>query len=156
MENYGLFLALGGLLLIGLIADQIGRRVHVPRVTLLILFGFAGGPSGFDVLPDAFREWYDVLATAALTMVAFLLGGKLSLATLRDNGKAIVIVSLSVVGVTVVVVGAGLLMIGSSSHNGIAVSGHRNSDGARRHPGCRETSRSAGAFHGHVARRRGN
>ncbi len=112
MEDFKLFLALGGLLLVGLAADQIGRRTRFPRVTLLILFGFAAGQSGFDVLPDAFREWYDFLATVALTMVAFLLGGKLSLTALKENGRAILIVSLSVVVVTVLVVGAGLLMIG--------------------------------------------
>ena len=114
MESYKLFLALGGLLLIGLVADQIGRRAHIPRVTLLILFGFAAGSSGFDVLPDAFRQWYDFLATVALTMVAFLLGGKLSLTTLKTNGKAILIVSVAVVAITVLVVGTGLLLIGTS------------------------------------------
>lgn len=114
MENYKLFLALGGLLLIGLVADQLGRRTHIPRVTLLILFGFAAGSSGFDILPDAFRAWYDFLATVALTMVAFLLGGKLSLTKLQENGKAILIVSLAVVAVTVGVVGVGLLLAGAS------------------------------------------
>lgn len=123
MENYKLFLALGGLLLIGLVADQIGRRAHIPRVTLLILFGFAAGSSGFDILPDAFREWYEFLATIALTMVAFLLGGKLSLAALRKNGKAILIVSLAVVGVTVLVVGAGLLVVGTSAIMALLLAG---------------------------------
>ena len=114
MESHTLFIALGCLLLIGLVADQIGRKTRVPRVTLLIVFGFAAGQSGFDVLPEAFRDWYGFLSTIALSMVAFLLGGKLSLATLRDNGKAIIIISLAVVMVTVVVVGAGLMVIGTS------------------------------------------
>ena len=114
MENHKLFLALGGLLLIGLLADQIGRRAHIPRVSPLILFGFAAGPLGFDVLPDEFRSWYDFLAIVALTMVAFLLGGKLALATLRQNGKAILIVSLAVVSMTVLVVSVGLLLIGTT------------------------------------------
>ena len=114
MVNYELFLTLGGLLLIGLVADQIGRQTRVPRVTLLILFGFAAGQSGFNVLPDISREWYDFFATVALTMVAFLLGGKLSLNTLKENGSAILIISLTVVGATVLVVGIGLLVIGAS------------------------------------------
>ncbi|MGI9522157.1 MAG: cation:proton antiporter [Hyphomicrobiaceae bacterium] len=113
MENYKILLALGGLLLVGLVADQIGRRTKLPRVTLLLLFGFAAGQSGFDMLPDDFREWYDFLATVALTMVAFLLGGKLSRETLQENGKAILIISLSVVVVTVLIVGTGLLLIGA-------------------------------------------
>ena len=85
MTDYSLFLTLGGLLLIGLVADEIGRRTRFPRVTLLILFGFAVGQSGFDVLPDASRHWYDLLATIALTMVAFLLGGKLSLSNVTEE-----------------------------------------------------------------------
>ncbi len=123
MENHKLFLALGGLLLIGLAADQIGRRMHIPRVTLLILFGFAAGPSGLDVLPDAFREWYDFAATVALTMVAFLLGGKLGLAVLRKNGKAIFIVSLAVVGTTVLIVGVGLLLVGTTAIMALLLAG---------------------------------
>ena len=123
MANHELFLALGSLLLIGLIADQIGRQTQLPRVTLLILFGFLVGPSGFNVLPEVFQAWFDVLATAALSMVAFLLGGKLSLKTLSENGKAILIVSLSVVGVTVLVVGAGLLLIGASVLTALLLAG---------------------------------
>ena len=114
MTNHVLFLALGGLLLIGLAADQIGRQTRLPRVTLLIAFGFAAGPSGLDVLPEVFRQWYDVLATVALTMVAFLLGGKLSIKMLEQNGRAILIISLAVVGLTVLVVGIGLWLVGAS------------------------------------------
>jgi Kef-type K+ transport system membrane component KefB len=114
MAEHAIFLALGALLLAGLAADEIGRRTRLPRVTLLILFGFAAGTSGLDLLPHAFQEWYDTLAIVALTMVAFLLGGKLSLETLRRNGKAILIVSLSVVTLTMVIVGAGLMAVGSS------------------------------------------
>jgi len=108
-----IFLVLGSLLLIGLLADEIGRRTRLPRVTLMILFGVAAGPSGFDLLPAAFRSWYDFLASTALTMVAFLLGGKLPLATLRRHGKAILIISIMVVIVTTFVVGLGLIMIGT-------------------------------------------
>lgn len=54
-----MLVALGGLLLVGLFADKIGRRTRVPRVTLLILFGIAEGQSGLDLLPDEFRLWYE-------------------------------------------------------------------------------------------------
>ena len=114
MANHALFIALGCLLLIGLVADQIGRRTRVPRVTLLILFGFAAGQSGFDVLPHEFQAWYGFLSAVALTMVAFLLGGKLSVSALREHGKAILWVSVSVVLVTMVVVSGGMMLVGSS------------------------------------------
>ncbi len=114
MEHASHFITLGCLLLIGLVADQIGRKTRLPRVTLLILFGFAAGQSGFDLLPLAFQEWFGFLSTVALTMVAFLLGGKLSIGALRENGRAIALISLSVVVITVLVVGVGLMLIGTS------------------------------------------
>lgn len=106
------FIALGALLLLGLLADEVGTRTRLPRVTLLILFGFLIGQSGFDLIPDALHAWYEFLATVALTMVAFLLGSKLSLPILRGNGREIFTVSLVVVVMTVVLVGGGLLALG--------------------------------------------
>lgn len=112
METHTTLLVLGGLLLCGLVADELGRRTRLPRVTLLIVFGVLAGPSGLDILPALFHQWYEFLATIALTMVAFLLGGRLSVDALRDHGKQILIISLTVVGITVLVVGAGLILAG--------------------------------------------
>ena len=113
MSNHFIFLTLGGLLLLGLLADEIGRRTRLPRVTLMILFGVAAGPWGFDLLPPAFQNWYEFLASAALTMVAFLLGGSLSLATLRSHGRTILTVSATAVVLTALVVGFGLVLVGT-------------------------------------------
>jgi Kef-type K+ transport system membrane component KefB len=112
MELHLALLTLGGLLLVGLAADEIGRRTRLPRVTLLILFGLLVGPSGLALLPDAAQEWYDFLSTVALTMVAFLLGGRLSLPALRRNGREIFMVSVTAVILTALIVGAGLLALG--------------------------------------------
>ena len=105
-------LALGGLLLAGLVADELGRRTRLPRVTLLILFGLAAGPAGLDLLPEGLGEWYEFVASIALTMVAFLLGGTLSVANLRGQGVEILTVSVSTVAVTALLVAAGLMLIG--------------------------------------------
>jgi len=113
MEIHFIFLALSGLLLIGMLADEVGRRTRLPRVTLMILFGVAAGPSGFDLLPPEVQSWYDFLASAALTMVAFLLGGRLSLASLRSHGKTILTVSATAVILTALVVGLGLVFVGT-------------------------------------------
>lgn len=113
MDLHVLFLALGGLLFVGLVIDEIGRRTRLPRVTLLILFGVAAGPSGLDLLPRAFQDWYEFLASVALTMVAFLLGGKLSFAALRSHGRTILAVSFTVVILTALLVGIGLIAIGT-------------------------------------------
>ncbi|MDJ0627420.1 MAG: cation:proton antiporter [Rhodobacter sp.] len=112
MELSVVFLTLGALFLVGLAADQVGERTRLPRVTLLLLCGVAAGSSGFDLLPVESDIWYNFLSIAALTMVAFLLGGALSLSNLRRHGRTIVAISVAVVFVTIAVVGAGLWMIG--------------------------------------------
>jgi Kef-type K+ transport system membrane component KefB len=112
MELHFTLLTLGGLFVVGLVVDEIGRRTRLPRVTLLILLGVVAGPVGFDVLPPDVRGWYELLASVALTMVAFLLGGALSRSQLRRHGRQILVISITVVIVTVAVVGGGLLALG--------------------------------------------
>ena len=112
MELHLIFLTLGALFLLGLFADQFGRRTRLPRVTLLLLCGIAVGSSGLNLLPLEAKYWYEFLTIAALTMVAFLLGSSLSLKNLRKHGATIMAISLSVVIVTIAIVGAGLWAIG--------------------------------------------
>jgi Kef-type K+ transport system membrane component KefB len=123
MELPYILLTIGGLLLVGLVADEIGRRTVVPRVTLLILFGVVSGPSGFDILPTELAGWYETLATIALTMVAFLLGGTLSADNLQAHGKAILIISASVVGLTAIIVSVGLIAIGVATPLALLLAG---------------------------------
>lgn len=146
MDIHLIFLVLGSLLLIGLLADEIGRRTRLPRVTLMILFGVAAGPSGFDLLPATFRSWYDFLASTALTMVAFLLGGKLPLATLRSHGKAILIISIMAVTVTALVVGLGLVMIGTPIVMALLLAGIATATDPAATQDVIKQSRSAGPF----------
>ena len=42
-----ILLTLGGLFLLGLVADLVGRLTPLPRVSLLLLTGLLIGPSGF-------------------------------------------------------------------------------------------------------------
>ncbi len=114
MTSHMLFLVLGGVLLIGLLTDELGRQTRLPRVTLLIMFGIAIGPTGLDLIPAELHQWREFLAAMALTMVAFLLGGQLSLTTLRVHGKVILSASLIVILATAVIVGVGLIAIGLS------------------------------------------
>jgi Kef-type K+ transport system membrane component KefB len=81
-------------------------------VTLLILLGLAAGPVGFNILPPQVHDWFEFLTSAALTMIAFLLGGALSRAELRCHGHQILTISVVIVAVTVIVVGGGLIAIG--------------------------------------------
>lgn len=107
-------ITIGGLFLIGLLADELGRRTKLPRVTLLILLGVMLGPTGFDLLPSITEDWYDLIASIALTMVAFLLGGALSMDRLQAHGREILIVSVVVVLVTILVVFGGFLLLGAA------------------------------------------
>ena len=105
-------LVLGGIFLAGLAADLVGRRTALPRVTLLLLVGFAVGPGGLDWIPAADRAWLPAAADMALLMVGFLLGGELTAARLRRHGRAVIVVSIVVVLATVTVVAAGLAALG--------------------------------------------
>jgi len=123
MELHFTLLTLGGLFVAGLVVDEIGRRTRLPRVTLLILLGVMAGPVGFDILPPQVSGWYEFLASVALTMVAFLLGGALSRSQLHRHGRQILIISVTVVIVTVVVVSGGLLALGVAPALALLLSG---------------------------------
>lgn len=109
-----LLLALGGVFFAGLVADELGRRTRLPRVTILLLVGMAAGKPGFDILPAEVTGLYDAFSVIALAMVAFLLGGTLTPARLRRQGRPILVISLSVVIGTIVVVTGGLWLMGVS------------------------------------------
>jgi Kef-type K+ transport system membrane component KefB len=105
-------ITLGAVFLAGLAADYVGHRTRLPRVTLLLLLGVCVGPLGFDLFPASATAWFPFVADLALVMVAFLLGGELTLSLLRSHGRAVLVISLMVVAVTAMTVGAGLLALG--------------------------------------------
>lgn len=107
-----ILLTIGGLLLAGLVVDAVSRYVHVPRVTLLILFGFGIGPDGFDLLPLPQDQWFPILTKIALVMVGFLLGEKFTIRTVRRYGRHITVLSVSVTIITALIVTSGLLLVG--------------------------------------------
>lgn len=107
-------ITLGVLFLAGLAVDSLGRRTHVPRVSMLILLGAIVGPSALDLLPGDIAGMNEIYTPTALTMVAFLLGGSLKRETLQEHGREILLVSIVIVVTSVVVIGGGLYMIGVS------------------------------------------
>ena len=102
---------LGLLFLLGLLADTLGRRTPLPRVTLVLCLGAALGPWLVDISPEMESVWFPGIAHIALVMVGFLLGGKLTLASLRERGRLVVSLSVAVVVCTAVVVGVGLALL---------------------------------------------
>ncbi|SFP34685.1 cation:proton antiporter [Tranquillimonas alkanivorans] len=113
MEWAPVLAAIGVLFLAGLALDALGHRVHVPRVTLLILLGVALGRPGLDLLPLDIDRANAVLAPTALTMVAFLLGGSLDRRTLAAQGREIMIVSVTLALLSMMIVAGGLWLIGA-------------------------------------------
>ena len=102
----------GGLFLLGLLADLIGRRTPLPRVTLLLLTGFIIGPSVLDWLPSFTSSWFPILTDVALAMVGFLLGQNMTRERFRELGKAVIAMSIGEVVVTAILVFSVLFLFG--------------------------------------------
>lgn len=107
-----MLITLGGVMMLGLVTDLLGRHTPLPRVTLLLLFGFAIGPSGMAVLPEIPPEAFYLLSSIALVMIGFLIGGTLTRESLRRHGRRVLTVSAAMVVVTLVIVAVGLSLLG--------------------------------------------
>ena len=105
-------ITLGILLLLGLATDEIGRRTRLPRVTLLLIFGFAIGHSGLDFLSINDGKWFPLIANMALVMIGFLLGEKFTLSSIRQYGKFVLWFSIAEVVLTALIIFGGLLLVG--------------------------------------------
>lgn len=103
-------LALGGIFLLGLATDLLGRHTFLPRVTLLLLFGIVIGKEGFDLIPPVLGNNFETIADMTLLMIGFLLGGKITLVSLRKSGKEILWISICAVIGPVIFVTIGLTL----------------------------------------------
>lgn len=109
---FEILVTFGGLFLLGLLADLAGRHSFLPRVTLLVICGFAIGPSVLDWLPAFTDEWFPALTNVALAMIGFLLGEKLNRKSLMRFGPSVLYISLGVVLATTVLVAGALVLLG--------------------------------------------
>jgi len=126
MENTEIstiLITFGGLFLVGLVADLIGRHSPIPRVSLLIVVGVLIGPSALDWLPEFTSDWFLVLTNIALAMIGFTLGQSLTKQKLTSMGRPILGISLGVMLMTSVVVFLGLLAVGVSIELAIILAG---------------------------------
>lgn len=115
IETAGLIL-LGVILSLSIFADALANRTRLPRVSLLVLVGVGVAmvqqwgldqPGG-----QPLAGLSEPLIHVALVMVAFLLGGELTLRRLRNIGALIMLLSLTVLMTGMAVVGVGLLLLG--------------------------------------------
>lgn len=109
-----ILIALGGIFLLGLATDILGRKTFLPRVTLLLVFGVIIGKEVIDLIPVAITSRFELITDVALLMVGFLLGGKLTLSSFKLQGKAVIIMSLTEVIFTCTIVSTGLYLAGLS------------------------------------------
>ncbi len=110
--DHQILLTLGGVLLLGLLTSVIGKHSVLPRVTLLLVFGILLGREGLNLIPETFNQWFDIVATMALLMVGFLLGGRLSKDSLHDNLRQALWISLTAAIMTSIIVSLGLYTLG--------------------------------------------
>lgn len=108
-----ILMTFGGLFLIGLVADLIGRHTPLPRVTLLICAGVLIGPSALDWLPPFTKEWFPVLTDIALALIGFSLGQSLTKQKLSTLGRPIIGISIGVMMMTATFMFFGMLALGA-------------------------------------------
>ena len=104
---------LGCLFLVGFAADVAGRLTPLPRVSFLLLSGIVIGPSVLGVVPARLvSEWFPLLTNIALSMVGFLIGQELTYNSLRQQGRAVLSLSLAKALVSAAVVFASCIVAG--------------------------------------------
>ncbi|MEA1989694.1 MAG: cation:proton antiporter [Pseudomonadota bacterium] len=118
-----ILITFGGLFIIGLIADLLGRHTPLPRVTLLIITGVLIGPSALDWLPEFTQQWFPILTNIALAMIGFMLGKSLTKKKLISYGRPIVGISLGVMIMTASLMFIGLFLLGAPLELAIILAG---------------------------------
>ena len=88
-------LQLGLLLLSGLLAGQVANKIAVPRVAAYVLIGVLFSP---ELLGHYFHPtsdtWSQPITHIALSIIAFVIGGSITLAQLQRIGKSIIGIAL--------------------------------------------------------------
>ena len=110
--DYLFLLTLGGVLVSGLIISAIGRKTLLPRVTLLLVFGVIIGKGGLDIIPIIFSNQFEIISEMALMMVGFLLGGRLTVNSLKSNFSAAIWISIAAAVITALIVTFALIFFG--------------------------------------------
>lgn len=105
-------ITVGGLFLLGLLADLAGRYTPLPRVTLLLLAGFLIGPSMLNWLPAFTDKCFPLLTNIALAMIGFMLGQNMTRKKLSEMGRSVLTMSIGEVIMTALLVFTVLTLFG--------------------------------------------
>ena len=112
LDDYLFLLTLGGVLISGLVISAVGKKTHLPRVTLLLIFGVFIGKSGLDIIPIVFSNQFEIISEMALMMVGFLLGGRLTVNSLKGYLGATIWISVAAAVITTLIVTLALVFFG--------------------------------------------
>lgn len=113
MEGGTTLWLLGLFLVLGFVAHYVGRRAHVPRVTLLLLIGVAVGPSALDLVPASVADWFPLVSRITLSMIGFMLGRHFKWGELKQSGRGVLVLSVVEAVGAAVAVGAALFVAGA-------------------------------------------
>lgn len=81
-------LVVGLMLAAGYALGELAEKLRLPKVTGYLAAGLLLNPQVAPFVPDAFPEQASVVTGIALAFITFMVGGSLSLAKLRAQGKA--------------------------------------------------------------------
>jgi Kef-type K+ transport system membrane component KefB len=117
-------LIIGGIFLLGVLTDFLGKWIRLPRISFLLLIGLALGPLGLNVISTSGEhQWLSASADIALVMVGFLLGGHFTRDAIREHGQLVMWFSIVIVIVSIAVVFIGLLLFGASIETALLLAG---------------------------------
>lgn len=105
-------LTIGGILMLGLLTSTLAQRTFLPRVTFLLIFGAIIGPEALNVIPPLFSARFELIADMTLLMVGFMLGGKLTIDSLKESVGEVLLISLCAALLTAAVVCIALVLFG--------------------------------------------
>jgi len=90
-SSTAIHLVLGVLLLTGLLLGLVASRLGLPRVAAYVIAGMLFSPQLLGGALDLrVGDWAESLTTAALGIIAYLIGGSITAGQLRRTGRVII------------------------------------------------------------------
>ncbi|MFW6055702.1 MAG: cation:proton antiporter [Chloroflexota bacterium] len=84
-----LLLALGLILVLGLMGGLVSRRLNLPTITGYIVVGLIVGPTVTGIIDAGAVQALEAITGISLGVIAYLIGTNLQIATVRSLGKSI-------------------------------------------------------------------
>ncbi|MBN3039335.1 MAG: cation:proton antiporter [Candidatus Omnitrophica bacterium] len=106
-------LSLGFILLAGLFAGKLIRRLKAPVVTAYLILGVVIGPSAFNLVSESIINASGLISNMVLGLIAFSIGQNFSLSRFKKIGSPIIWISILAALTPWILVTVGLVTFGS-------------------------------------------